>query len=120
MQMMIRTVIRNTFFSRHSISPTIQTHRTSYPKMNFLAVVVKQKTLRIPWLLFALLTVQPVHAEWNKEDQRLVAQILPTVKESAWLSILWRTNLWQARKEAAQSGKPIYLWEMDGHPLGCT
>ena len=33
---------------------------------------------------------------------------------------LWLTDLWQARKLAARQGKPILLWEMDGHPLGCT
>ncbi len=26
----------------------------------------------------------------------------------------------QARKVAAKEGKPILLWEMDGHPLGCV
>lgn len=72
------------------------------------------------WLLTALLMIQPVQSEWSKEDQSIVQQILPTTKESAWLTISWRTNLWEARKEAAKSGKPIYLWEMDGHPLGCT
>ena len=72
------------------------------------------------WLLTALLMVQPVHSEWSKEDQSVVQQILPTTKESAWLTIPWRTNLWDARQEAAKSGKPIYLWEMDGHPLGCV
>ncbi|MFT4548117.1 MAG: hypothetical protein ACI8XO_004822 [Verrucomicrobiales bacterium] len=35
-------------------------------------------------------------------------------------SIPWRTDLWEARREAAVAGKPIFLWEMDGHPLGCT
>ena len=44
----------------------------------------------------------------------------PRAEESAWLEIPWRTNLWQARIDAARTGKPIYLWEMDGHPLGCT
>ena len=26
----------------------------------------------------------------------------------------------QVRQLAARQGKPILLWEMDGHPLGCT
>jgi hypothetical protein len=30
------------------------------------------------------------------------------------------TSLWEARQKAAAAGKPILLWEMDGHPLGCT
>ncbi len=46
--------------------------------------------------------------------------IQPSEKESAWLSINWHTDLWKAREKAAAEGKPILLWEMDGHPLGCT
>ncbi len=46
--------------------------------------------------------------------------IQPKSEESAWLSIPWQTDLWQAREQAAAAGKPILLWEMDGHPLGCT
>ena len=34
--------------------------------------------------------------------------------------IPWGIDLWQARRQAAAEGKPILLWEMDGHPLGCT
>jgi hypothetical protein len=37
-----------------------------------------------------------------------------------WAQIPWLTSLWDARKRAAAEGKPILLWEMDGHPLGCT
>ena len=45
----------------------------------------------------------------------------PQPDEMVWKdSIPWRTDLWEARREAAAAGKPIYLWEMDGHPLGCT
>lgn len=50
----------------------------------------------------------------------LVASVLPTAAEEKWLSIPWRTNLMSARKEAAKVGKPIFVWMMNGHPLGCT
>lgn len=46
--------------------------------------------------------------------------IKPGDKEDRWAAIPWRIDLWEARKEAAKAGKPILLWEMDGHPLGCT
>ncbi len=46
--------------------------------------------------------------------------IRPTAEESQWLAIPWQTSLWEARRKAAALGKPILLWEMDGHPLGCT
>ena len=46
--------------------------------------------------------------------------IKPTQKEDRWNRIAWQTSLWEARRQAATKGKPILLWEMDGHPLGCT
>jgi hypothetical protein len=32
----------------------------------------------------------------------------------------WRTDFAAARAEANPAGKPLFLWMMDGHPLGCT
>lgn len=54
------------------------------------------------------------------EFARLHALAKPTEAESRWLEIPWGTDLWEARRKAAAEGKPILLWEMDGHPLGCT
>ena len=56
----------------------------------------------------------------DKELMRLHALMKPQPDEVRWLEIDWKTDLWEARREAAKTGKPIYLWEMDGHPLGCT
>jgi hypothetical protein len=50
----------------------------------------------------------------------LLALIKPDPGEDRWADIPWQTDLWQARRQAARQGKPILLWEMDGHPLGCT
>lgn len=73
------------------------------------------------FVLFISLTATSLtHGAWSVQQKQLIATIKPTTEESTWMRINWRTNLWQARKEAAKSGKPIYLWEMDGHPLGCT
>ena len=54
------------------------------------------------------------------ELPKLIAAIKPKKDESKWLSIPWETSLWTARQRAAAEGKPILLWEMDGHPMGCT
>jgi hypothetical protein len=51
---------------------------------------------------------------------KLQALIKPSPNEDPWATIPWLTDLWQARQLAARQGKPILLWEMDGHPLGCT
>jgi hypothetical protein len=50
----------------------------------------------------------------------LHALIKPQSGEDKWMQIPWRTSLTEARQQAAVAGKPILLWEMDGHPLGCT
>jgi hypothetical protein len=52
--------------------------------------------------------------------EALHAILQPKQTEQAWMQIPWRTSLWEAREIAAREGKPILLWEMDGHPLGCT
>ncbi len=50
---------------------------------------------------------------------KLRAVIRPIDGEDPFDTIPWETNLWDARKKAAAAGKPVLLWEMDGHPLGC-
>ncbi len=77
--------------------------------------------LRSITLLFALsmpVMAKPV-VDSNNFSQ-LHDLIQPTAEETRWLQIPWRTSLWRARIEAAAAGKPIFLWEMDGDPLGCT
>jgi hypothetical protein len=65
-------------------------------------------------LAFALLTTPAANLEAN------VRSVLPTPAEEKWLQIPWRTNLVAARAEAQQLGKPMFLWIMNGSPLGCT
>ena len=37
-----------------------------------------------------------------------------------WQSIPWKVDLLEARATASREGKPLFLWSMNGHPLGCT
>ena len=46
--------------------------------------------------------------------------IRPKPEEQKWASIPWQTDLWEARKLAAEENKPIFLWAMNGNPLGCV
>lgn len=48
------------------------------------------------------------------------ALIAPGEGEQDWLRIPWETDLETALSKAAREAKPVFLWEMDGHPLGCT
>jgi hypothetical protein len=55
----------------------------------------------------------------DAEVAQLRKVIRPAAGEDPFDTIPWETNLWEARAKAAADGKPILLWEMDGHPLGC-
>jgi hypothetical protein len=46
--------------------------------------------------------------------------VLPTEKDLAYKAIPWRASFWDAVGEAQAKDRPILLWAMNGHPLGCT
>ena len=54
-------------------------------------------------------------AEFEKIERELVPR-----KAETWRTIPWRVDLLAARAEAARSGRPLMIWAMNGHPLGCT
>ncbi|MGE4618387.1 MAG: hypothetical protein AAEJ04_01105 [Planctomycetota bacterium] len=45
--------------------------------------------------------------------------ILPGAEE-AWLTIPWHATLHEGLRAAGLEQKPLLLWLMNGHPLGCT
>jgi hypothetical protein len=49
-----------------------------------------------------------------------VKAVMPTAQEERWLSIPWRTSVMEARAISQREGKPMFLWIMNGSPLGCT
>ena len=50
----------------------------------------------------------------------LRAEILPSAAERAWEEIDWIPTYAGGLQEGARQGKPVMLWVMNGHPLGCT
>lgn len=50
----------------------------------------------------------------------LGAFIRPSADELSFEDIGWRNAFWPAVQEARALGRPILLWTMNGHPLGCT
>ncbi len=56
----------------------------------------------------------------RSQFNQLTELCTPEKASSGWLNLNWEIDLWKARQRAAREGKPIFLWEMDGHPLGCT
>jgi hypothetical protein len=67
-------------------------------------------------LLLALVALQS--AEGSLDEK--ISPLLPKPDEERWLKIPWRSDFAAARAEADREGKPLFLWLMDGNPLGCT
>jgi hypothetical protein len=53
------------------------------------------------------------------EFKTLHARLQPA-KDEAWRTIPWKVSLVEAQAAAARAKKPIFIWAMDGNPLGCT
>jgi hypothetical protein len=68
----------------------------------------------------ALPAAEPAPSISPAQFKEVFTLVKPAKDEDKWAQIPWQVNLWEARKLAAEKGKPILLWEMDGHPLGCT
>lgn len=49
-----------------------------------------------------------------------VDRMLPSVEENKWLEIDWQTDLLKARQNANDQRKPMFMWMMNGHPMGAT
>lgn len=70
-------------------------------------------------ILWAVLTSASAVNANDDALAKLLKEIRPQPGEDAFDAIPWQISLWDARVKAAKEGKPILLWEMDGHPLGC-
>lgn len=46
--------------------------------------------------------------------------VAPSEAECSWQQVGWRPTFGDAVAEARTTGKPIFLWAMNGHPLACV
>lgn len=72
-------------------------------------------------LLLFTLTLLPglASAEISPEDfQRLHRELQPPAE--TWTTVPWQSSLIPAQQLALKEKKPLFIWAMDGHPLGCT
>ncbi len=51
---------------------------------------------------------------------RKLHQELQPPKDEVWRTIPWHISVLDAQAVAARERKPVFIWAMDGHPLGCT
>ena len=68
-----------------------------------------------------LLTLAQQAVEPNAQNfQEWLKFVQPDAQEQAYKEVDWRNHFWTAVQEAKGLGRPILLWTMNGHPLGCT
>lgn len=66
-------------------------------------------------------TTEPVAAKLNKQNyQAWRDHIMPQQSELNWQKIPWLTTFKDGVLAADVAQKPLLLWTMNGHPLGCT
>ena len=51
---------------------------------------------------------------------QLFERCRPKSAGERWTQIPWIGELWNGRKRAAEDSKPLFIWAMNGHPLGCV
>ncbi len=51
---------------------------------------------------------------------RWAARVEPAADELSWQTLPWLPSLWEGLVTAGRQEKPLLLWVMNGHPLGCT
>ena len=67
--------------------------------------------------------VEAVEADIDLSEANYQAwrdHILPNESEMAWEQIPWLTTFKDGIVAANAAEKPLLLWTMNGHPLGCT
>ena len=61
-----------------------------------------------------------VAAELTDAEFRRLHKLLRPAPDEAWRTIPWKIAMLDAQRSAVEEKKPIFIWAMDGHPLGCT
>ena len=56
----------------------------------------------------------------SPECEKVRGLVLPNPSEASIRTIPWRTSVLQGLVEAQINDKPVMIYLMNGHPLGCT
>ena len=64
--------------------------------------------------------VNPPPALTAESFEALFEACRPRADEERWTEVPWIGHLWEGRQQAAALEKPLFIWAMNGHPLGCV
>ena len=70
-------------------------------------------------MLIAILALSLSGDALTAEEFRSLHERLKPPAAEVWRSIPWKVSLVEAQNAAAREKKPIFIWSMDGNPLGC-
>ena len=56
----------------------------------------------------------------SAENAQLRDFVLPNPSEASYRKIPWRTSVLQGIVDAQKNDKPVMIYLINGHPLGCT
>lgn len=62
----------------------------------------------------------PTPALTDATFEELFALCRPKPSSEAWSEVAWIGEFWEGRQLAARVGKPMFIFAMNGHPLGCV
>lgn len=74
-----------------------------------------------PWTVVAVALLATAPAAQTLPDVEECRDfVLEKPAEQTWDSIPWHTTFGSALLAADAEDRPVLLWAMNGHPLGCT
>ena len=78
------------------------------------------------WLAGSAVSEEKQKAPAAPDTRRLTDANFPTIYDALqpprvepWKSIPWHISIVEAARQAEKEGKPVFLWQADGWPLGC-
>ena len=79
-----------------------------------------KKQLLTSAILVLLSAATVMAAELTEAEFQQLHAELQLDNTALWRTVPWKTSVLDAQQAAADEQKPIFIWAMDGHPLGCT
>ncbi len=56
----------------------------------------------------------------DQQFERLTQFVRPKASEEKWRETAWIPSIHDGRKMSVAQNKPVFLWAMNGDPLGCV
>ncbi|MEM7783633.1 MAG: hypothetical protein AAF623_09795 [Planctomycetota bacterium] len=56
----------------------------------------------------------------NRQFTMVFDFIRASKEENQWRSVPWIPDLWEGIQISARTQKPMFIWAMNGDPLGCV